>query len=127
MRFDDGAEGVLIGRAHEVLADETAVFDAVLVRPVVVFDTDIEFAGGVVQRFAEVVLDLRVEVEVLLQSMAKIFEASGWRRENSILMRMYSARAVAGSSSTVRSSKAVSQSSRMCRMTSTYSPSLLLK
>ena len=67
MRFDDGAEGVLVGRADEVLADEATVLDAVLVGPVVVFDTDIELAGGVVQRLAEVVLDLRVEVEVLLQ------------------------------------------------------------
>ena len=49
MRFDDGAEGVLVGRADEVLADEATVLDAVFVRPVVVFDTDIEFARRVVK------------------------------------------------------------------------------
>nr|AAK50296.1 MutT-like protein [Pseudomonas sp. ADP] len=63
MRFDQQAGGVLVGRANE-LADVAAVLDAVLVLPVVVFDTDVELFLAPLKRLAQVVLDLWVEVQV---------------------------------------------------------------
>ena len=64
MRLDQQAGGVLVGGADEVVADETTVLDAVLVLPVVVFHTDVELLLAPAQRLAQVILDLRVDVQV---------------------------------------------------------------
>src|SRR5690606_37137067 len=59
------AGGVLVGGADDVLAHKTAVFNPVLVLPVVVLDAHVQLLGTQVQRLAQVVLDLRVEVQVV--------------------------------------------------------------
>ncbi|MCY1434367.1 hypothetical protein D9M71_504260 [compost metagenome] len=59
--------------------------------------------------------------------MAKIREACGLRRENSILVRMYWLRASPGSSSTLKALKVLSHNSMMLLSTAMYRPSLLVK
>ena len=56
--FDQGAGGVLVG------VQTAAAFDAVFVFPVAVFKADIQLLFAQVEGFAQVILDLRVEVQV---------------------------------------------------------------
>jgi len=56
--FDQGAGGVLVG------VQAAAAFDAVLVLPIAVFNPDIQLFFTQIQGLAQVIFDLRVEVQV---------------------------------------------------------------
>ncbi len=56
--LDQEARRVLVG------LERTGIFDPVLVLPVVVFKTDVQLLLAPVQRLAQVIFDLRVEVQV---------------------------------------------------------------
>lgn len=66
MGFNQQAGGVLIGRTDKIIANKTAVLNAVLVLLVVVLSADVQLLFAPAHGFAQVVFDLRVEVQVAL-------------------------------------------------------------